>query len=164
MTPRRVKTAVVALVAAHSIILGLAMLFYPRETMRICGWDYDGPTFFPSQSGVFLLLLGMAYAIGARQRQFARFLVASKAVAVAFLLSHIISGTAPPAALLAAIADGLMGITVAAVLVWEAVSQRTAPDPAIVTSVVDALKDLSNLLDPTNREFIPNLMSDSEDT
>jgi AcrR family transcriptional regulator len=45
-----------------------------------------------------------------------------------------------------------------------ALSQRTAPDPAIVTSVVDALKDLSNLLDPTNREFIPNLMSDSEDT
>jgi hypothetical protein len=45
-----------------------------------------------------------------------------------------------------------------------ALSQRTAPDPAIVTSVVDALKDLSTLLDPTNQEFSPNRMFDLEDT
>jgi len=128
MRVRRVKTAVVGLVAAHSIVLGLAMLFRPAETMRLCGWDYEGPTFFPSQSGVFLLLLGMAYAIGARQRAFAKFLVASKAVAVAFLVSRYLDGVAPDAALLAAAGDGLMGAAVGGILIWEAASQRAQAD------------------------------------
>lgn len=128
MRVRRVKTAVVGIVAAHSIVLGLAMLFRPVETMRLSGWEYEGPTFFPSQSGVFLLLLGMAYAIGARQRAFAKFLVASKTVAVAFLVSRYLTGAAPDAALLAAAIDGVMGAAVGGVLIWETASQETGAD------------------------------------
>ena len=127
MRARQVKTLVVGIVAAHSMILGAAMLYWPRQTMNLFGWGYDGPTFFPSQSGVFLLLLGMAYAIGAKRREFARFLVASKAVAVAFLVSQYIQGNAPDVAILAAIADGLMGAAVAGVLVWETISQDDRP-------------------------------------
>lgn len=105
------------------------MLHWPRQTMTLCGWEYDGPIFFPSQSGVFLLLLGMAYAIGARQQAFAKFLVVSKAVAVAFLVGQYLGGTAPKVVILAALGDGLMGAAVAGVLIWEAVSEAGGPDP-----------------------------------
>ncbi|MBI5155392.1 hypothetical protein HZA57_09160, partial [Candidatus Poribacteria bacterium] len=51
----------VALVAAHSIVLGTAMLLFPRWVLALSGWRYDGPVFFPSQSGIFLLILAGAY-------------------------------------------------------------------------------------------------------
>ena len=124
MRARQVKTLVVGIVAAHSMALGAAMLFWPERTMSLFGWDYQGQTFFPSQSGVFLLLLGVAYAIGARQRAFARFLVGSKAVAVVFLIGQYLQGAAPNTVLLAAIGDGVMGIAVATALIWEDRSHR----------------------------------------
>jgi len=124
MRARRIKTLVVGLVAAHSMILGTAMLFAPRATMALFGWGYRGGTFYPSQAGVFLLLLGIAYAIGARQRAFARFLVGSKAVAVVFLVTQYVQGNAPPVVLTAAIGDGVMGLAVAAALIWEDRARR----------------------------------------
>ena len=124
MKAHQVKTLVVGVVAAHSITLGAAMLFWPVQTMSLFGWEYRGQTFFPSQAGVFLLLLGVAYAIGAKQRAFARFLVGSKAVAVVFLIGQYLQGAAPNMVLLAAAGDGMMGLAVAAALIWEDRSRR----------------------------------------
>lgn len=109
----------VAAVAAHSLVLGIAMLLQPLATLTLTGWDYRGPAFFPAQSGIFLLVLGGAYVVGVWRVSFAWLLVASKAAAVVFLVTAYSLGAVPNIALLAALLDGVMGIGVAAALLWE---------------------------------------------
>ena len=118
MNPRSVEKLVIGAVALHSLALGLLMLLQPASTLRFFGWDYDGPMFFPSQSGVFLFLLGMMYLAGVWYRPCAWLLVASKATAVLFLVVQYKTGMGPAILLLAALLDGLMGLTVAIMLTW----------------------------------------------
>ena len=123
MRIRQIRRLFVALVALHSLVLGAAMLLSPAWTLARSGWVYDGPMFFPAQSGIFLLIFAGAYVVGIWRRPFAWFLVATKAVAVVFLLVAQGLGQAPATAFLAAILDGLMGLAVAAALAAE----RRAP-------------------------------------
>jgi len=126
------RKLVVGAVAAHSLILGAAMLLFPLWTLRLSGWHYEGNTFFPSQSGVFLFLLGSLYLAAARHTQLGWFIVASKTVAVVFLITQSVLNELPPMILLAAVLDGLMGGAVAAALVWE--TQAQSPEAAIEQS------------------------------
>ena len=64
MSLRRFEKVLIGAVAFHSCVLGCAMLIIRSWTLRIVGWEYSGPLFFPSQSGIFLLILGAAYAGG----------------------------------------------------------------------------------------------------
>ena len=118
MTARGFERLLIGGIALHSCLLGLAMLFAPYRTLGLVGWDYTGPPFFPSQSGIFLLILGGAYAAALWHRPFAWFLVASKAAAVLFLLTSVLLATGPPIILLQTFADGAMGLAVAAAVVW----------------------------------------------
>lgn len=128
MKPRLLRRLLVAGVSLHSIALGAAMLTMPERILRLFGWEPAGPMFFPEQSGIFLVILGMAYAAGLWQRSFAWFLVVSKAVAVAFLVAEYVRGAAPTMALYAAAFDGLMGAVVGAALAWEVFSRRRRRD------------------------------------
>lgn len=111
-----VRRLVVAAVAAHSLLLGAALLVVPSRLLALARWPHDGPVFFPAQSGVFLVILGLGYAAGLRLRPFAWFLVVSKAIAVVFLAGAFVAGQAPRIVLLQAALDGLMGLAVAAAL------------------------------------------------
>jgi len=102
------------------------MLFCPTWTLNVFGWPYDGPTFFPAQSGIFLLLLGISYMGGIYHIQFAFFLVGSKVCAVAFLLVQHFVNAEQGLLLQAAAGDAIMGAAVAAALVWEYRSRREA--------------------------------------
>jgi hypothetical protein len=120
VSARRLQSLIIAAVALHSLVLGTAMLARPAQTLQLAGWQYEGPSFFPAQSGLFLLILGGAYLAAIWHHSFAWFLVASKAAAVAFLLAEYATGNGPPSLLPAALLDGLMGLAVAAVVVWNA--------------------------------------------
>ena len=122
-----------AAVALHSLALGTAMTFWPVRTLTWCGWEYQGDDFFPAQSGVFLLLLGGAYAAGVWHRPFAWFLVASKAVAVVFLVAEGLRSGAPGPALLAGVLDGAMGLAALTALIVEARGRRSRPAGAAPT-------------------------------
>ncbi len=118
MNHRRISQIIIGGVALHSLVLGTLMLLIPVEFLNWLGWPYRGPVFFPSQSGIYLLILGGAYLAGVRYRPFAWFLVATKAAAVIFLLSHALVETGPrPFLLQVALLDGLMGLAVVLVLV-----------------------------------------------
>ena len=135
MTAGGVRKLLVGGVAAHSCALGMLLLASPAWMLELAGWQYGGPAFFPRQSGVFLLIVGGAYLVGLWQRPFAEFLVATKAVAVLFLLTEYVFGEAPTAALVAALLDGAMGLSVALALAWERqrrrqVTQRPDRGPA----------------------------------
>jgi hypothetical protein len=114
---------IILAVALHSFVLGMLMLLAPRWTLRLAGWPYDGPLFFPAQSGIFLLILGSAYFAAAWFRPFAWLLVGSKAAAVVFLVTCSFLDAAPPQILACAAADGLMGAAVA----WALLDLRVRP-------------------------------------
>lgn len=116
MNVRRLKTPVIAAVALHSSVLGLAMLFRTSWTLDLFGWEHHDSIFFPAQAGVFLLLLSGAYWAGIWMRPFAWFIVISKTVAVTFLITMWTLGIGQNMLLLAALFDGLMGVAVATLL------------------------------------------------
>ena len=132
MNSRRLEIITVLLVAGHSMILGATMLFWPAGTLDLFGWDYQGPMFFPAQSGVFLILLGGVFLAAIRHRKLTWFIMASKGAAVVFLVwQHFLLGTAAPTAiLLAAAGDGIMGTTVAAFFFWQSRRHECRDAPA----------------------------------
>lgn len=109
------KLLVIA-VAAHSIVAGLLLLFFPLWTLRLTGWNYTGPVFWPSQAGLFLTLLGAVYASAIRWRAAVWFVIISKASAVVFLLLSVLCLGAPGVVVTMALGDGFMGLSVALVL------------------------------------------------
>ncbi len=110
---RAILNLVVLAVAAHSIALGIAFLLFPMRTLGLVGWEYAGPVFWPSQAGLFLLILGVAYAAAIRLRPLVWFVIGSKAGAFVFLLASAAWGDAPRIVGLLGCGDGLMGIVVA---------------------------------------------------
>jgi hypothetical protein len=98
------------------------MLFQPARTLQLFGWDGQGTMFFPAQSGVFLILFAGAYLAAIWYRGFVWFIVVAKTTAVVFLVSeHFLLGPAVPGTVLvAAVFDGLMGASVAAIIIWQA--------------------------------------------
>ncbi len=126
MTAQTFRRITVGLVALHSFALGTAMLFWPTLTLRTFGWPYDGPTFFPSQSGILLLLLGVSYVGGIYHLPFVVFLVISKACAVAFLVTQYLTNEEQGLILESASLDAIMGTAVAVALVLEYRARRKA--------------------------------------
>jgi hypothetical protein len=103
----------VLVVAGHSASLGLSLLLFPRWALQLVGWPYDGQVFWPSQAGLFLVILGIVYASAIRLRPAIWLLIGSKASAVVFLLVGVVRLGAPQIAALLGVADGLMGLAVA---------------------------------------------------
>jgi len=104
--------AVVA-IAGHSLALGLSLLFFPRWVLQLVGWQYAGPVFWPSQAGLFLVILGVTYAWAVRLRPLLWLVIGSKVSAVVFLLLSVAWLEAPRLVALLGCGDGMMGLAVA---------------------------------------------------
>lgn len=124
----RLHRPAVLLVGLHSCVLGLLMLLAPRFTLGLMGYGDPGDLFFPSQSGIFLLILGVCYLLALREPALVTVILVSKAMAVAFLVAHAAFLGAPP--VIAAAAAGDAGMLAA---VWwtrrEAAAAGGAPLP-----------------------------------
>lgn len=105
---------VVAAVALHSVLLGVLMLAMPLRLLALVGWSYEGSRFFPAQSGLFLLILGVVYAAAIWRRSLVPVIVMSKAMAVVFLVGETIAGQCPPIVYATAAGDA----TMAALVLW----------------------------------------------
>lgn len=77
-----------ALIGAHSCLLGVAMLAAPRVMLGLLGFGETGPPFFLSQSGVFLVILGICYLMAVTDPAMVKVILVSKALAVLFLFVH----------------------------------------------------------------------------
>ena len=106
--PTGLLRAVVALIGVHSVLLGLAMLFFPMSFSKLVGFPPAASSFFPSQSGAFLLALGICYLLALRDRALVWTILVSKTVAVLFLLTHALFLDAPPSVLAAGVGDFAM--------------------------------------------------------
>jgi hypothetical protein len=127
----RVLKGVVLLVSMHSLVLGMIMLLFPRSFPHIFGFPASSGIFWQSQSGIFLMVLGivyfMAYREAERSRTLVKLLVLSKGLAVLFLLTHWLFLAAPDSIALAAVGDGVMGACVGVLHLKTPLSGESTP-------------------------------------
>lgn len=98
--------------------------------LQVFGFPESPSLFFPSQSGIFLVILGMCYLLALREAAFVKVILFSKALAVVFLFVHGLFFSAPPAIWAAGAGDGAMLIALSAAL-WRR-RRLTVRSPASV--------------------------------
>lgn len=86
----------IGLIGIHSCVVGILMLFAPSFMLRTFGFSEAVPIFFPSQSGIFLLILGFCYLRALAEPVLVKVILISKAFAVVFLFMHAAYLSAPP--------------------------------------------------------------------
>ena len=116
----------IVLIGLHSCVLGLGMLFFPGPMMRFSGFP-PMPVFFPSQAGLFLIILGVCYLWSLADVAFVKIILLSKAKAVVFLVFHAVFLSVPPMVIAAAFGDAAMLLGLGAVLYWESRAGETRP-------------------------------------
>jgi hypothetical protein len=109
------------LVGAHSILLGLTIIFFTEFFYNVFFAVNIENIFFVRQSGIFLFLIGFfyLYPLLSLKENYSLILltVVSKAVAVLFLITNAKLTSAPAMIYLAAFFDGLMGAVLTIVYV-----------------------------------------------
>lgn len=124
--------AVLVLAALHSAGVGLGLILHPSSVLVWLGYAPVNEPFFPTQGGVFHLVMAMGYGMAAhdlvRHRCLVVFAVAVKTIAFVFLLVYWLFVSSLPIVLLSGIGDGLL----AAALAWLYAAWRgqRAPMPA----------------------------------
>jgi len=66
MSPEKLLRLVLYLLAIHSICVGLALITTPTELFAYFGYIPVAEKFFPTQGGVFHIIMGIAYFLAAR--------------------------------------------------------------------------------------------------
>lgn len=126
----RLRPILIAAIAVHSLALGLAMLGAPRAILRFFGFPDPVSAFFPSQCGLFLVVLGVCYVLALRWRALVAVIFVSKAFAVVFLVVHAVFLDAPAAVGAAAAGDAAMLAALAATFAADSRTRTAAPGTA----------------------------------
>jgi cytochrome b6-f complex iron-sulfur subunit len=111
---RRLERAVVVAVAAHSLAVGIVLLFAPAWGLRLGGFEVPSSTFFPRQAGAFHVVVAAGYLLEHLRDRRVTFLITTKSLAVAFLIGQTLAG-APWCVPASAAADAAMALLVLAV-------------------------------------------------
>lgn len=104
--------ALILMVGAHSIVLGIAIYFATDGFYRLFFNASVENLFFVRQSGLFLILMGMFYLVPLRDPEKYRAIIiltiVTKLLAVVFMIANAGHTPAPGMILLAAAGDGAM--------------------------------------------------------
>jgi hypothetical protein len=114
--PEKILQTVLGLVAIHSLGMGLTLIAQPAVLMKFAGFNPDGEHFFPTQGGVFHLLLFVVYLMGAshieKYHHFIVFSIFVKAVATIFLMMYCVAAEFKWVVFISGIGDGAMGLMI----------------------------------------------------
>ena len=83
---RKLEDVGVFLVALHSFLIGIMLIFTTVWILDFAGWSQVSHPFFPRQSGAFHIILAAGYFLEYRAYQTIRLMLLAKATAVVFLL------------------------------------------------------------------------------
>jgi hypothetical protein len=106
----RLLSVFVALVALHSVGVGIGLALLPGWAGRVSGFGAVTPVFFARQGGVFHLVLGVAYWAEHAKTGGVSLLVFAKCCATIFLVAMVLLGEVPWAVPVSAAGDALMGV------------------------------------------------------
>jgi len=114
--PEKLLSAILWLVALHSIAMGLALIAQPTLLMKLSGFSSECERFFPAQGGVFHILMAVAYVMGATDIEKYHYLIVFsiivKALATLFLIIYCFAVEFKWIVLLSGIGDGVMGLII----------------------------------------------------
>ena len=114
--PDKLLSTVLWLVALHSISVGLALIAQPALLMKLSGFSSSCERFFPTQGGVFHMLMAAAYVMGASNIKKYHYLIVFsiivKAVATLFLIVYCFAVEFKWIVLLSGIGDSVMGLMI----------------------------------------------------
>ena len=102
-----IRRLVISAIGLHSLLLGSLLLFWPIPFCERFGFDLGGTSFYPSQSGIFLVILGLCYLRVLVEPALESVIVISKSLAVVFLIVWAVRG-AQPILWAAAVGDAAM--------------------------------------------------------
>jgi len=111
------------LIALHSAAVGLGLVLHPAPLLAEMGYVSVNEPFFPTQGGVFHIIMAVGYAMAAqnleRRRSLVTFTVVVKALALLFLVTYWALAARLPTILLSGLLDGAMAVAVAwAYMTW----------------------------------------------
>ncbi len=83
---RRLEGVGVFLVALHSFVIGIMLMFTTAWVLDFAGWVEISNLFFPRQSGAFHVIMALGYFLEYRAQGTIRLMLLAKGTAVVFLL------------------------------------------------------------------------------
>jgi Na+-driven multidrug efflux pump len=104
------------LVALHSFIVGIGLIFLPSSVFEFLGFNPSFDRFFSTQGGVFHIIMSICYAMGASDiKKYLALIVFSfivKFIAAIFLLLYFIIISSQLLIILSCLSDLVMGIII----------------------------------------------------
>ena len=104
----RIEDGLILLIAVHSVMVGIFLLFLTRWGVEFGGWQELSPTFFARQAGVFHIVVAVGYLLEYFRYREVTFLLVTKIIAVLFLVSMMLVEQVVWALPWSALGDGLM--------------------------------------------------------
>ena len=111
----------IILIALHSIIVGVMLLFFAEWAVKFAGWSGADPVFFIWQAGIFHFVLATGYLVEYSRTQTISLLLIAKTTAFVFLIGGNLLAETPWSVWFSGLADGAMALT--AFLVHRAVTR-----------------------------------------
>jgi hypothetical protein len=104
------------LVAFHSFVVGVSLIITPSSIFEYLGYNICTERFFPTQGGIFHIIMAIGYAMGAvripKSNDLVIFSIIVKICATFFLFIYFISAKHTFVILFSGIADGIMGTAI----------------------------------------------------
>jgi hypothetical protein len=112
LTPTHERWLII-LIALHSLIIGIFLMFAPAWTMGFGGWKQEiNVVFFIRQAGIFHVVLVAAYLIEHFKYRGVLVMVSAKSIALVFLLAASALDQVPWAVPVSGVGDGAMALVV----------------------------------------------------
>ncbi len=116
------ERALIILIALHSIIVGVMLIFFAEWAVAFAGWSGADPIFFIRQAGIFHFVLAAGYLVEYSRTQTITLLLIAKTTAFVFLIGGSLLVDTPWSVWFSGLADGAMALV--AFLVHRAVKER----------------------------------------
>ena len=105
------ERALIILIALHSIIVGVMLLFFAEWAIEFAGWSGADPVFFIWQAGAFHFVLATGYLVEYSRTQTISLLLIAKTTAFVFLIGGSLLADTPWSVWFSGFADGAMALT-----------------------------------------------------
>jgi hypothetical protein len=105
------ERALIILIALHSFIVGLMLMFAADWAVRFAGWAGADPIFFIWQAGAFHFVLATGYLVEYSRSRTISLLLIAKTIAFVFLLGGSLLAETPWSVWFSGFADGAMALT-----------------------------------------------------
>ena len=105
------ERTLIILIALHSIIVGVMLLFFAEWAVDFAGWSGADPIFFIWQAGAFHFVLAAGYLVEYSRTRTISLLLIAKTTAFVFLIGGSLLADTPWSVWFSGLADGAMALT-----------------------------------------------------